>query len=132
MVSGKHFIRASILILPVIAIGCYDHYQPDCSRLNGGIINLSSAVVKPVIDKLTSDLNAKDDISQKANLDILASRLNSHCSNLSAVVICYACIYSIPPQSSIRVQADSAGVRVTRIINIWTPSNGTLKWAGIH
>ena len=104
----------------------------DCSRLNGGVINLNSIVVKPVIDELTGDLNAKDGIGQKANLDILASRLNSHCSNLNATVICYACLYSNPPQSIIRVKADSAGVSVTRTILIMTPSDGTLKWGSIQ
>jgi hypothetical protein len=62
----------------------------------------------------------------------LVNRINSKCENISAELICYACIETYPPQSEILLTTDSVGASINRTIDILTPSKDKLSFVRIH
>ena len=86
--------------------------------------------------KLVTDLKPKvtanDRFGHKENLSILINRLNTQCTSINAELICYACIYTNPPQSEILVSTDSIGVTIKRIMDISTPEDAVLSCVRIH
>jgi hypothetical protein len=113
-----------------------DWENVDCDNLKIGIINMDSDIVKSEINKFVTDLKPvvtnNDPIGHKQNLDLLIERLNAQCDNLTAEIICYACIYTNLPQSEILVTTDSVGTAVDRVIDISTPYDDILYCVGIH
>jgi len=87
-----------------------DWEKVDCDNLKTGVINMDSGIVKSEINKFITELKPvvtnSDPFGHRRNLDILIERLNAHCDNMSAEIICYACIYTIPPQSEMLVTTD--------------------------
>jgi hypothetical protein len=81
------------------------------------------------------DLNATptntDETGHSKNFEILINRIN-RCEDIRAEMLCYACIKTNPLQTELLIRADSSGVSVTRIIDISTPKDGKLEFAGIH
>ena len=98
-------------------------------------MNIDSRVVKVEIDKLTIDLLPKitsnDKFGHKENVAILINRLNSLC-NIEAELICYACIKTNPPQTEIFVSADSCGMQIRRVIDLWTSEESNLRFVRVH
>ena len=108
----------------------------NCNNLKIGILNMDSDIVKFEINKLVKDLNPKvttsDKFGQRENIDLLIERLNKQCNDIKTELICYACIYTYPPQSEILVTVDSARTSVKRVIDIMTPSNVNLSCVRVH
>jgi hypothetical protein len=99
------------------------------------LLNYNNDIINTEITKLVVDLNPAptntDDIGHLINLEILLNRIIK-CDAVSAELICYACIKTYPAQSEILVTSDSMGFFVQRIIDIRTPEDGKLAFAGIH
>ena len=108
----------------------------NCEVLTEALVNSNNENVKAEIDKLTVDLKPhvsdNDNFGHSQNLNTLIDRLNSQCKNIEASLICYACIYTLPPQSEIEVVVDSLGIEVVRIIDILTPDDEILSFHGMH
>ena len=101
-----------------------------------GIINMDQGLVATETNKLLSDLFPKissdDPYGQRENISTFIDRINSKCDNISAELICYACILTYPPQSEILLTTDSASVSITRTIDISTSSEDKLSFVRIH
>jgi len=134
---------ATTLFIIFCVSSCDKTVDPDgnfekvnCDSLNAGIINTDSRIVKSEVNKLVTDLKPKvtanDRFGHKENLSILINRLNMQCTSITAELICYACIYTNPPQSEILVSTDSIGVTIKRIIDISTPEDAILSCVRIH
>ncbi|NOX65026.1 MAG: hypothetical protein GXO85_04315 [Chlorobi bacterium] len=108
----------------------------DCNNLHVGLLTSNTDIVKTEVNKLLVDLypikTDEDKFGQKNNLDILIKKLNKQCNNLSAELICYACIKTNPPQSEILIKTDSLGIPIERIIDISTPDNAVLQCVSVH
>ncbi len=108
----------------------------DCANFTEALIYLKSDSVKKLIDKFTFDLNPdvkeNDNWGQRENINLLIERLNSQCDDISANLGCYACIYTMPPQSEIMISTDSSGMKIKRIIDILTPKDDILKYLNVH
>jgi hypothetical protein len=114
----------------------------DCGKVMYGIYHANSSdnqkvdsILKVEINKVTTDLNPKPDISDQSgqleNLYILFTRLSS-CNNISFYICCYSCIQTAPPQTEVAVFADSSGVQIQRIFDFYTWENNKLTFAGAH
>ncbi len=101
-----------------------------------GIINIDQKLTAAEANKLLSDLfpktSSNDPYGHRENISTFINRINSECDNISAELICYACILTYPPQSEILLTADSAGVSVNRTIDILTSSEDKLSFVRIH
>jgi hypothetical protein len=110
--------------------------NPDCEKMIMGIIDNDDLIVKTEIEKQTSDLfanpTAEDELGHADNLNTLVERLNSKCSNILTSLECYACIYTYPPISEIKLEFESGGEIQTAIIDILTPEDDILRYAGMH
>jgi hypothetical protein len=108
----------------------------DCDNLKVGIINMDSDIVKSEINKLVTDLEpvitVSDPIGHKENLDLLIDRLNIQCDKISAELICYACIETLPAQSEILMTTDSVSTTINRVVNISTPDDETPYCVSIY
>ena len=108
----------------------------DCDNLKTGIVNTDSDIVKAEINKLVTDLEPvktdSDPLGHKDNLALLIEQLNIQCDNITAELICYACIETFPLQSEILVTTDSLGTDINRIIDIFTPDDDALSMRIIH
>lgn len=92
--------------------------------------------MKAEINKLVTDLvpskTDSDPIGHKENLALLIEQLNIQCDNITAELICYACIKTGIAQSEILVTTDSLGTDINRVIDILTPDDDTLFGWAIH
>ncbi len=106
----------------------------DCEAFISGLIALDENTVKTEIEKLTVDLkpqaSAEDVIGHAGNLQTLIDRLNSGCDDYTASILCYACIYTYPAQSEVLIEFFSGGSKKQVTINIHTPENDILRFAG--
>jgi len=133
----------TILFFMISILSCENSVEPnnewenlDCENLKTGIINVNKEVVEFEINKLVSDLepavHSNERFGHEENLNLLINRLNTQCNEISAELICYACIETNPPQSEILVRTDSSGISVKRVIDILTPGNAALSCVRIH
>ena len=111
-------------------------YQVNSENLQNGIINCNSEIICTEITKLLLDLkpdpNTEDKFGHRENLIILVERINNICDNVSAELLCYACIYTLPPQSEVKLSSDSSGVEIARILDIKTPEDDVLSCVRLH
>jgi hypothetical protein len=100
-----------------------------------GIINQDKILIDKEISKLlintNPNLTTDDLIGQKDNLDKLINTINT--SNLlTCELACYACIKTYPAQSEIKINTDSSGTRICRIIDLMTSNADKLSFKNIH
>ena len=125
-------------LLSIVSCDTENHATPfglDCNLLKTGLLQNDNALISPEIAKLVKDLNPapnnSDEIGHSNNCDILIGRLNK-CENISAELLCYACIKTYPAQTEILLRIDSAGEMVSRVIDISTPEDIKLSYIRIH
>jgi len=58
---------------------------------------------------------------------LLLERISSDWPMTGARLSCYACLFSLPPQSILEIILDSLGVKINRTLNISTPETGILE-----
>lgn len=113
-----------------------NYYQLNSENLQTGIVNYNSEIVCTEITKLLLDLKSKpsadDKFGHAENLNKLIDRINSNCRNVAAELLCYACIYTLPPQSELKLSTDSSGVEVARVLDISTPEDDILSCVRLH
>jgi hypothetical protein len=102
----------------------------DRQALFEGLLFLNQDQANTEINKLTVDLEPKRDI-HRANLDNLSQRLGV-IQGLIVTETCYACIYSLPPQSEIRLLVDSLGTMVFRTVDVLTADDQALSSIRVH
>jgi len=128
------------LIISLFVVSCDKdddkHNELNCDKLKTALIEHDDELAEEEIDKLTDNLSPNpvdgDPIGHAVNLDDLIEQLNLECGEITASLVCYACIETFPPQSEIKLILDSLGTSVDRIIDIITPSDGELRFHRIH
>ena len=108
----------------------------NCDKLQSGIIDINVQTVSTEVNKLLKDLkpqiSGSDRFGHKENLDKLIERINSQCGEVTADLICYACIETNPPQSEILVTTDSSGTLIYRTLDIRTPDDDIMSCVNVH
>ena len=139
MVKEKIFVF--LVLLTVLTLSCdkminHEIETIDCSNLQTGIIDMNSRIVCLEVNKLVNDLepqiSGSDPFGHKENLDELIERINVQCGEVTAELICYACIETNPPQSEILVTTDSSGTLIYRTLDISTPHDDILSCVRVH
>jgi hypothetical protein len=108
----------------------------NCTNFRIALLNFDSEQLNLEINKLTLDLVPipiiNDEIGHLNNLNELIERLNSNCKDIIATNECYACIETNPVQSEIKIELDSLGNQIERIIDISTPEDDVLVSLRMH
>jgi hypothetical protein len=130
--------RMALILMTLLLLACNGEIiqNPDCEKLINGIMVNDDLIVKTEIEKQTSDLfadpTANDPLGHSDNLYTLTERLNSKCSSIVTSVQCYACIETYPLTSEIKMEFEYGGEIRTVIIDILTPEEDILRYAGMH
>ena len=111
---------------------CAVEYHSD---LCDAVVHNDSQFVKEYIDDILWELppiyDGYDPIGHLQNLEILVDELNrDHCAD--AIISCYACIPTFPPQSEINIIIDDGTYLEERNIIIATPWNGPMFFVGMY
>ena len=120
-----------ILVFFIIAAaGCRkDEMQPaNCDKLQQSILAGNPNEVETEINRICGSLTNSTD--SRESLEALADKISSQCK-VSAVTICYNCIYTLPAQSEIKISVSGAGTQKDKIIDI-TRSGDKFVFAGMH
>ncbi len=109
----------------------------ECSPFRTGIINDNDFLVGQQIDSLASVyqpqiITGDDPFGHMQNLASIIIDINAVCDTNLAVLQCYACIETFPLQSEIRISLNDNGNTIERIIDINTPSDAVMTFAGMH
>ena len=81
------------------------------------------------VNSFIATLGSKTHTSE--NLTALAQKISSGC-DVNVEVKCYACIYTLPAQSELRIYFSSSHTTVTRIIDISETSSSEMKFKYMH
>lgn len=135
-------VRICGLLLALIMLSACQESTPgdpaylDCEQLTLGLLSLDDDLLSRELDALAQDLmpaaTTNDQLGHDQNLETVVSRLNAQCSSLSATIICYACIKTLPLQSEIRIYLDSSGTQVSRVIDLVTPGDAPMTFRAVH
>ena len=110
----------------------------DCSNFTTALLELNenslATILNPELEQFDLLDQDNDTCLHDNNLQAFTDALNDTCEDLNASVICCGCIETLPTISKITIQIESAGIEVTRIIDLFTPDeNGVpLSFAGVH
>lgn len=119
-----------LFFLLLSLVNCKDSNVNLCDDIREGLLELDLQLVKPNLESLLIDYSAEptseDPIGHEQNLNDFIAELNDEC-DLDATLVCYACIETFPLQSEIRIQLDSTGTTVSRIVDIVTSDKLTVR-----
>jgi hypothetical protein len=135
----KNIILLSIFTILLISCTKNDDDNQmliNCDNFRIALLNFDSEQLNVEINNLTLDLVPipviNDEIGHLKNLNELIERLNSNCKDIIATKECYACIETNPVQSEIKIELDSLGNQIERIIDISTPEDDVLISLRMH
>jgi len=119
-----------------LLLSCSKEKEPIChEEICEFIYNENNSLIQEEIAKLTLDLLPKpsddDKWGQSENLDILIERLNQ-CNCIVATKVCYACIYTLPPQSEVKLVVTYNGEIITKIMDLLTGDEEPMKYIRLH
>src|SRR5688572_9635799 len=98
---GKFLSLLAIVVLFGILSCKKDEIVPaDCMELESGLTNSNTGQVKTVITKFINSLPSQD--YTENNLNRLVRTIGEQCG-VSAAVLCYDCIKTLPSQSEIHL-----------------------------
>lgn len=127
-------------IFAIILTSCSNSTEPkysiDSNKLTKAFINYNSETVRTELENLVADLKPNitknDELGHKKNFETFVKRINSNSNNLISSLVCYACIYTNPPQSEMEFSLDSSGTKIKRMLNVVTSSDKILILGNIH
>lgn len=130
---------AIVLVISVLFTGCRkEGEKPEtfsCETLVDGLLLGNNQKVETQINIICSQLVPTPDVLDTAGLrkqiDKMVSILIKNC-NVEANVLCYGCIKTLPPQSEVRLSFTHNGGLYHKIIDISSPENHVLRFAGMH
>ena len=107
-----------------------------CESIHADLLSSNVSGVKDELDrwlaKMDPDANEEDPTGHQENLQSFIVRLENKCSSLQVSLICYACIETNPSQSEVKIELDSVGHQVERVLDILTTKNDVMIITSIH
>ena len=111
-------------------MGCSkDSLDSECQRLKDRMTVNDTESVKAIITTYINMLPSKNYDQQ--NLEVLSASISNNCG-ISAVVLCFDCIDTLPEQSEIKVSFIFFGNTIQRIIDISYSANNEMKIVNMH
>lgn len=107
----------------------------DCVKLKQAITNDEVALVKELINETASaiqdpvGLNESD--AYKFLIDELVKRLKTNCG-INVDVLCYACIYTLPAQTEIRVRFSTGLISIEKTLDLIVTDDSKVRCVNMH
>jgi hypothetical protein len=105
--------------------------RPTCEDLKVGIASDDREAVKKVINILINKLPPASQKHTSENLAKLTSAIGQQCQ-VTATVLCFACIDTLPQQSEIRISLTGPGFTVVKVIDISSDKDDNMIFANMH
>lgn len=132
----------SILSLCLVLAACSksgEHKPTDafnCINFKSGLSTGDHTAVGTEVNKLCTDLypaitNTVDEYGQAQNINLLVQRLSAQC-DVTASLVCYSCIETLPAQSEIKVTFDFYGTTYERVLDITVTPQHMLIFSNSH
>lgn len=102
---------------------------PDCQQLRTSITTNDRSAVKEIITTVINRLHARK--HTRDNLAKLVTAINQQCQ-VNASLVCFSCIYTLPPQSEISVSVAGTTGPIKVIVDISYDKNDYMIVAGVH
>jgi hypothetical protein len=126
------YLRILSFVVSFVATlsGCKkDISTQECQKLKDGMVLNNTEEVKTVITQFINHLPSKTHTQQ--NVENLAASISANCA-ISAQVLCFGCIKTLPEQSEIRLSFMSSGTSIQKTIDIsYTPDN-EIRFVHMH
>ena len=120
----------SLLFLSVLFLGCKkQRTEKDCIQLSAAIAANNIEQVKTIITGYISKLPSATYTEQ--NLTQLTASISGQCA-ITASVLCFDCIKTLPSQSEIRLSVVSGGLTITKTIDITYTPDKKMKFWNMH
>jgi hypothetical protein len=127
-----YYIRLFFLIVCIsfTSLGCKkDSVNNNCEDLKNAMVTDAKDNIKSLINSFISRLPSQAYTEQ--NINALASSLSNECS-ISALVVCFDCIATLPTESEIYLTVTSNQSNISTAVDIsYTPDN-KMKCVGVH
>ena len=112
-----------------------DATNTNCEQLLTAMNNNDSLLLN-TFNEMASDLQPQaastdDPYGQTANFQTLIERVEQ-CSGFSAILDCYACMESFPPQSQFTITFEGNGQNFQKICHIRTSQSEPLTYFSMH
>ncbi len=131
------YILSGVLICSFLFSNCDKDENLTCVEFKDELTTLEPDLgqvtnyINSRLNLLFPDPTSEDPIGHEANLNLFAEKLEQDCA-VEVTIECYACIYTLPAQSHVRIQLDSAGTMIHRALDIWTPEDNLMTLRAIE
>lgn len=123
----------TLLSVCLLLVSCNDTIDTDfCEAVVFDDVNYLQDYIDDILEDLDPRPLAEDPLGHEENLFILADELNSQNPCLTAEVLCYACVKTLPPQSELIITVNDGAGFITKVIDVVTPEEETMFFVGIH
>lgn len=126
--NNRVYLPAILLFLAISACTKDDMQPASSDKLQRAVLAGNPDEVETEINKVCASMPAPDD-SENA-LNELSKAILAQC-DVSASVVCYNCISTLPAQSEIKISVNYQGLKKDKIIDI-TRSANRFVFAGMH
>ena len=131
------------LITACIIMSCNDSESNnssfiDCDSLTTALMELDEGTLESILNPELEKFQLLDQDNNTClhdnNLQAITNLLNGTCENLNVLILCCGSIETLPLISELSVELDSAGIEVTRILDLRTPGEEglPLSFEGVH
>ena len=122
-------------LLSAFTFSCHDEADNSCKQLREDLLLRDFPAVKAELDQwLYGNLpepTRADPLGHEANLVDFVNRLHELC-DFDTGIGCYACIETYPLQSEVYIRLDSVGAEVQRVLDVFTPEQGSMTLRDMH
>lgn len=120
----------TITLFVILIVSCKkDAISNTCEKLKNAIVSNSAEDIKSAVTQFVNQLPSKN--HSRENLENLATALSNKCA-LTANLLCFGCIQTLPEQSEIRISFLSGGTQLSKTIDISYSPDGLIKIVGVH
>ncbi len=119
-----------IIIFATLKLSCEKNFSDrQCQQLKDEMIADNKQEVIKLLTEKVSQLPSTTYTEE--NLNKLAASIANDCG-ISAEVLCFSCIYTLPEQSEIRLSFTQAGTTIAKTIDVSYTPNNEIKIVSMH
>jgi hypothetical protein len=119
-----------IIFLLISANACKkDSVKDNCDNLKLAILSNNSAMTKSALYEIIATLPSQD--YSRLNVQNLVNRITIDCG-LPTELLCYNCIFTLPPQTEIRILVNSPASTQQKVIDLSYTTENKITIIRVH
>ncbi len=120
----KHILLATVLLF--LFAGCKKDKLSNlnCTKLKEGLLVNDKALVSSSLSNLLGSYS-------KENIEALVTSVSNNC-DVSAKLLCFNCIYTLPAQSEVQLTFNQSGNSIIKVIDLSYKQDNKMEIVEIH